>query len=204
MAYDTKLAVCLRPCCPTFPRARRNFINPVLRGIHLSPRDFRNNRIYHYFSIKARCAPGLTQILFRKEDESTFAPRIRPAREMYLDVIMPWRIIFGRNGSAPSCASGHCLGHRYHQVSATTVSIWHEDGCEACEYPQMRGERQKSLKLLFVNPRKANITCTLRNLNMKSSISTIILRKYNSLKLTAARYHLAASFRFFLQPRPLA
>jgi hypothetical protein len=45
----------------------------------------------------------------------------------------------------------------------------------------IRGERQKSLKLLLVNPRKANITRTLRNLNMKNSISTIIIRKCNSL-----------------------
>jgi hypothetical protein len=65
--------------------------------------------------------------------------------------------------------------------------VRHEDGCiGACEYPQMysgviRDERQKSLKLLLVNPRKANITHTLRNLNMKNSISTITNRKCNSL-----------------------
>jgi hypothetical protein len=45
----------------------------------------------------------------------------------------------------------------------------------------IRGERQKSLKLLLVNPRKANITRTLCNLNMKDSISTIFIRKCNSL-----------------------
>jgi hypothetical protein len=64
--------------------------------------------------------------------------------------------------------------------------VQHEDGCiGACEYPQIysgviRRERQKSLKLLLVNPRKANIARALRNLNM-NGISTIIIRKCNSL-----------------------
>jgi hypothetical protein len=44
----------------------------------------------------------------------------------------------------------------------------------------IRGERQKSLKFLLVNPRKANIARTLRNLNMEN-ISTITIQKYNSL-----------------------
>jgi hypothetical protein len=44
-----------------------------------------------------------------------------------------------------------------------------------------RGERPKSLKLLLINPCKANITRTLRNLNIKNGISTIIIRKCNPL-----------------------
>ena len=64
--------------------------------------------------------------------------------------------------------------------------VRHKDGCIGeCEYPRMysgviRDERQKSLKLLLVDPRKANIARTLRNLGMKNGISTIIIRKCNS------------------------
>jgi hypothetical protein len=44
----------------------------------------------------------------------------------------------------------------------------------------VRSERQMLLKLLLVNPRKADITRTLRNLNMTTSISTTVIRKCNS------------------------
>ena len=39
------------------------------------------------------------------------------------------------------------------------------------------GEWQKSLKLLLVNPRKADIARALRNLNMKNRISTTIIQR---------------------------
>lgn len=96
---------------------------------------------------------------------------------MYVDVIMPC--------SEETAVRHHAYGDIV--LAMSTAKYWlqllirHEDGCKSCEYPQMR-EWQKSLKLFFVNPRKANITRTLRNLNMKNSISTVIIRKYYSLK----------------------
>jgi hypothetical protein len=70
-------------------------------------------------------------------------------------------------------------------VSPSILFVRHEGGCIRA-YPQIYsgiigGEWKKLLKLLLVNPRKANITRTLRNLKMKNSFSTIIIQKCNSL-----------------------
>ena len=76
-----------------------------------SPQNIRGIGTYHYLSIEARCTPWLDiEEDFGDKIKQPIVPRIRHAREIYLDVIMPLQIIFGRGkGDTPSCASANLL-----------------------------------------------------------------------------------------------